>query len=107
MLEERNKVYEELKDDKDQLHAHKYKTEKQYKQEFSFLSEVDSKALQSETRNLFQAFQKFFRGLCNGKKIGYPKYKSRKQRQSYTTFNVNNNIRIDQTAKRIRLPKVG
>ena len=107
MLEERKNVYEELKDEKEQLYSHKYKTEKQYKQEFSFLSEVDSKALQSETRNLLQAFQNFFRGLRNGKKIGYPKFKSRKQRQSYTTYNINNNIRIDQTTKRIRLPKVG
>ena len=107
MLEERKKVYEELKDDKDQLYSHKYKTEKQYKQEFSFLSEVDSKALQSETRNLLQAFQNFFRGLRNGKKIGYPKFKSRKQKQSYTTYNINNNIRIDHASKRIRLPKVG
>ena len=107
MLEERKSVYETLKDDKDQLYSHKYKTEKQYKQEFSFLSEVDSKALQSETRNLLQAFQNFFRGIRKGKRIGYPKFKSRKQKQSYTTYNINNNIRIDQATKRIRIPKVG
>jgi len=107
MLEERNKVYEELKEDKDQLYAHKYKTEKQYKEEYSFLKEVDSKALQSETNNLFQAFQNFFQGLQKGRKVGYPKFRSKKQKQTYTTHNINNNIRIDQTVKRIRLPKVG
>ncbi|NVM27965.1 MAG: IS200/IS605 family element transposase accessory protein TnpB [Candidatus Helarchaeota archaeon] len=107
MLEERKTVYEELKDDKEQLYTHKYKTERQYKQEFPFLSEVDSKALQSETRNLLQAFQNFFRGLRKGKKIGHPKFRSKKQKQTYTTYNINNNIRIDPTAKRIKLPKVG
>ncbi|NVM30896.1 MAG: IS200/IS605 family element transposase accessory protein TnpB [Candidatus Helarchaeota archaeon] len=107
MLEERKAVREELKDDKEQLYTHKYKTERQYKQEFPFLSEVDSKALQSETRNLLQAFQNFFRGIREGKKIGYPKFRSKKQKQTYTTYNINNNIRIDQTTKRIKLPKVG
>ncbi|NVM30583.1 MAG: IS200/IS605 family element transposase accessory protein TnpB [Candidatus Helarchaeota archaeon] len=107
MLEERQTVYNKLKEDKDQLHTHRYKTEKQYKQEFLFLSEVDSKALQSETRNLLQAFQNFFRGIHKGKKIGYPKFKSKKNKQTYTTYNINNNIRIDQKAKRIKLPKVG
>ncbi|NVM30512.1 MAG: IS200/IS605 family element transposase accessory protein TnpB [Candidatus Helarchaeota archaeon] len=107
MLEERRTVYNMLKEDKDQLHSHKYKTEKQYKQEFPFLSEVDSKALQSETRNLFQAFQNFFRGIRKGKKIGHPKFKSKKHKQAYTTYNITNNIRINHEAKRIRLPKVG
>ena len=107
MLEERNKVYEELKEDKDQLYAHNYRTEKQYKQEFLFLREVDSKALQSETRNLLQAFQNFFRGLRKGKEIGYPKFRSKKQKQTYTTYNINNNIRMNHKTKRIKLPKVG
>ncbi|NVM30608.1 MAG: IS200/IS605 family element transposase accessory protein TnpB [Candidatus Helarchaeota archaeon] len=107
MLEERNKVYEELKDEKVQLYAHKYRTEKQYKQDFPFLSEVDSKALQSETRKLLQAFQNFFRGIREGKKVGHPKFRSKKQKQAYTTYNINNNIRIEQKAKRIKLPKVG
>ncbi|MHA1384737.1 MAG: helix-turn-helix domain-containing protein [Candidatus Helarchaeota archaeon] len=32
MLEERIRVYEELKEDKAALHAHKYKTEREYKE---------------------------------------------------------------------------
>ncbi|NVM30619.1 MAG: IS200/IS605 family element transposase accessory protein TnpB [Candidatus Helarchaeota archaeon] len=107
MLEERRTVYDTLKEEKDHLYAHKYKTEKQYKKEFPFLSEVDSKALQSETRNLLQAFQNFFRGIRTGKKIGYPKFKSKKKKQTYTTYNINNNIRINHKAKRIKLPKIG
>ena len=37
MLEERIKVYDELKNDKDALYEYSYKTEKQYKQEIEFL----------------------------------------------------------------------
>ena len=107
MLEEHNKVYEELKEDKDQLYAHKYKTEKQYKEEYAFLKEVDSKALQSETNNLDQAFKNFFQGLKKGRKVGYPQFRSKKRKQPYTTYNINNNTRVDPTTKRIRLPKVG
>ncbi|MHA2014090.1 MAG: helix-turn-helix domain-containing protein, partial [Candidatus Helarchaeota archaeon] len=40
MLEERNTVYEELKGDSQALHDHRYKTEKEYKEQFEFLKEV-------------------------------------------------------------------
>ena len=46
MLAERNEVYKLLKDDKEQLYAYKYKTEKQYKETYPYLKEVDSIALQ-------------------------------------------------------------
>ena len=59
MLNERNKVYERFKADNETLHSYSYNTEKQYKQEFSFLEEPDAKALQNVTRNLFAAFQNF------------------------------------------------
>ena len=49
MLAERISVYEQLKDDKESLYQHKYKTEKQYKEEFSWLTEVDSIALDDGT----------------------------------------------------------
>lgn len=107
MLEERKTVYDNLKDRKEKLYSYKYKTERQYKQEYPFLKEVDSKALQIETRNLIRAFQNFFRGLRNGQKIGYPKFKSKKNKQTYTTYNIDNNIRIDIETNRIRIPKVG
>ncbi len=107
MLEERKKVYEQLKGDKDKLDLHKYKTEAQYKEEFAFLKEVDSTALQSATNNLIQAFKNFSKGRKKGRKVGYPKFKSKRGKQTYTTKNVNNSIRVKQTAKRIKLPKVG
>jgi len=106
MLEERIKVYEELKDDKDALYKHKYKTEKQYKLEFEFLKEVDSKALQSEWRHLKSAYDNFFRNIENGIKKGFPKFKSKRSRQSYTTYNINNNCKIEFERKKLKLPKI-
>ncbi|TKJ25449.1 MAG: transposase [Promethearchaeota archaeon Loki_b31] len=106
MLEERKKVYQELKDDKEAFYDHKYKTERQYKQDHSFLKEVDSKALQSEWRHLKSAYDNFFRNIKKGIKKGFPKFKSKKNRQSYTTYNVNNNCKIDFENKKLKLPKI-
>ena len=52
MLAERNRVYEQLRDDKEKLYAYKYKTEKQYKEVYPYLKEVDSIALQSSREHL-------------------------------------------------------
>jgi hypothetical protein len=49
LLAERTRVYQQLKEDSEALKAHKYKTEKENKQEFEFMRDVDSKALQSTT----------------------------------------------------------
>ncbi len=106
MLEERKQVYKELKDDKDSLYNYKYNTENKYKQEYPFLKEVDSKALQSEWRHLKSAYDNFFRNLKKGIKKGFPKFKSKKNRQSYTTFNVNENCKIDFNNKKLKLPKI-
>jgi len=106
MLEERKNVYQELKDDKDAFYDHKYKTERQYKQDHSFLKEVDSKALHSEWRHLKSAYDNFFRNIKKGIKKGFPKFKSKKNRQSYTTYNINNNCKIDFENKKLKLPKI-
>lgn len=106
MLEERKTVYEQKKNDKKALNNYKYKTEKQYKQEYEFLKEVDSKALQSEWRNLQSAFRNFFNGLKKGRKVGFPKFKSRKTKQTYTTFSINNNCKIDFEKRKIKFPKI-
>ncbi|MBD3228927.1 MAG: helix-turn-helix domain-containing protein, partial [Candidatus Lokiarchaeota archaeon] len=105
MLEERIKVYKELKGDSQALYDHRYKTEKEYKQEFEFLKEVDSKAVQSEWRHLKSTYDNFFRNLKKGVKGGVPKLKSRKSRQSYTTYNINNNCKIYFKSKKLKLPK--
>jgi putative transposase len=107
MLAEHDDVYARLKDDKDALHDYKYKTEKQYKQAFEFLKEPDAKALQNVNRNLFQAFQNFFDGVAGKRpRVGYPRFKSKHGKQSYTTNNINDNIKIDFKKKKLKLPKI-
>lgn len=77
-------------------------TPAQYKSEFEWLKEVDSLALANAQMNLQNAYNNFFRD----KKVGFPKFKSKKSnRQSYTTNFVNGNIVI-QNGK-IKLPKIG
>lgn len=73
-----------------------------FKEEKPFLREVDSIALQQALRHLDTAFQNFFRD----KKVGYPKFKSRKQHHdSYSSVCVNNNIRLERGT--LVLPKIG
>lgn len=64
-----------------------------------WLKNADSMALQQSLRDLDKAYKNFFR---NPGKTGFPKFKSRRNRQSYRT----NNIQI--TDKRhVKLPKLG
>ena len=110
MLNERQEVYSELKNDKDKLYKHKYKTEKQYKEEFEWLKEIDAIAIQQARVDLDMAYRNFFQsqsGKRKGKKIGFPKFKSKKNnRQTFRTINVNNNIDIVFENKRLKLPKL-
>ena len=106
MLAERNGVYERLKDDKEELKNYKYKTEKRYKEVYPFLKEADSIALQSSREHLQEAFFNFFEGLKKGRKVGFPKFKSKKGKESYTTKQTNGNIKIDFGKKKIKLPKL-
>jgi putative transposase len=105
MLSERREVYERFKDDKDALKKHTYKTEKQYKVKFPFLKEADS--LQASREHLFKAFQNHFNGLKKGRKVGFPKLKSKKGKETYTTKQTNGNIKIDFERKKLKLPKLG
>ena len=73
-----------------------------FKKENSFLKEVDSISLQQALRHLDTAFASFFRD----KKIGYPRFKSRKNHHaSYSTVCVNQNIRLE--GNHLILPKLG
>ena len=75
----------------------------QLKKEKEFLQDVDSISLQQALRHLDTAFQNFFRD----KKVGFPKFKSRKNHnRSYTTVCVNhNNIKLENGT--VTLPKIG
>ena len=69
--------------------------------EFSFLRDADSVALQQSLRDLDKGFDNFFQ-----KRARHPRFKSKhNNHQSYRTINQNNKIRI--VGKYIRLPKLG
>ena len=73
----------------------------QYKGEFPWLKEVDSLALANAQLNLDRAFTNFFRD----KRIGFPRFKSKKSNcWSYTTNLVNGNIKLEDGY--LRLPKL-
>lgn len=96
-----------------------YKTEKQtvsrfqqsnqltkWKKEMPWLKEVDATALQSAVQNLDTAYQNFFRGVKKGWKVGFPKFKSKRDnRQSYKSKCVGTNIKVFDKA--VQLPKLG
>ncbi|RNF39882.1 RNA-guided endonuclease TnpB family protein [Planococcus salinus] len=100
MLAERKEIYEQFKDDKGLLKQQKLPTPAKYKQEFAWLKEVDSLALANAQLNLQKAYTNFFAGRAK-----FPKFKSRKAKQSYTTNRVNGNIQLLES--HIKLPKLG
>lgn len=76
-------------------------TELKRKDSHSWLKVVDSIALQTSLSFLTDAFDRFFKG-----QNGYPKTKRKAaSKQSYTTKNVSNSIRINNNT--VRLPKLG
>ena len=111
MLSERKKVYGELKELPRELYEYKYKTEKQLKEEFPFLKEVDSIALQQARMNLGTAYENFFR-RCKDSRIpssekGFPKFKKKNSKNSFRTIMINGNLNIDFERKKIKAPKIG
>ena len=78
-----------------------------YKTDYPFLSEVDSFALSNVWTNLNMAYSRFF-----SKKAKFPRFKSKKSKQSYTTNNRRigsyNSIRVSNIngVFYIRLPKL-
>ena len=61
MLSERKEIYSKLKDKPRELYEYKYRTEKQLKDKYGFLKEVDSVALQQARMNLGIAYENFWR----------------------------------------------
>ena len=95
MLESKTKHY-------DETHGMLQTTPAQYKEEHTFLKEVDSLALANEQLNLERAYSNFFRD----KSVGFPKFKCKhRDKNSYTTNCVNGNIKVSGNV--IVLPKIG
>lgn len=107
MLRERLDAYEALKDDKQALWEYKYKTEKQYKEEYEWMKEVDSTSLQQSRIDLTHAYTNFFRSLQNKKgDSGFPKFHKKGVKDSYRVMN-NGSIKMDFENRKIRMPKIG
>ena len=71
-----------------------------YKEDYPFLKEVDAFALCNAQLNRNTAFKSFF-----SHKSGFPKFKSKRNDQSYTTNMVNGNIKISNNNRYISIPK--
>ena len=111
MLSERKEIYAKLKDNPRELYEYKYRTEKQLKEEFEFLKEVDSISLQQTRMNLGVAYQNFFRKLKDPRipssEKGFPKFKKKNAKNSFRTIQVGGNLKIDFTKKKVKAPKLG
>ena len=65
--------------------------------------ESSKAAPQEKFRDLQKAFSNFFKGLKSGKKVGFPKPRSKKN--GFGTFRLTGAIRVENN--RIKLPKIG
>ena len=93
-LDEMNKLYKEKKEYKDITPA-------SYKERFPFFKEVDSLALANAQLNRNKAFKAFFR-----KQNKFPKFKAKRNKQSYSTNNQNGTVYLSEDCKFISLPKI-
>ena len=75
-------------------------TPAQYKKEFEWLKEVDSLALANVQQNLRVAYNQFFK-----KGSGFPKFKKKGIKDSYTTNNQKGTVAV--TKNTVKLPKIG
>jgi putative transposase len=70
---------------------------------FNWLQLSDKFALECAMEEVEDAFERFFSG-----QNGFPKFKSKhKSKQSYTTKETNNNIRLNFEKQTVKLPKLG
>jgi len=82
-------------------------TEWKKSEELAFLNETYSSALVITITNAYKARKAFFDGLKQHRKVGYPKFKSKKYNtQGFTMQVINNNCRF-ANKNHIRIPKIG
>lgn len=93
MLADRIRIYETKSEEK-------LPTPAKYKKEFCWLKEVDSLALANAQMNLDKAYKNFFRD----KSVGFPKFKSKKNKNSFTTNNQKGTISIVEG--KLKIPKL-
>lgn len=111
-LSEHIEWYDQNKDlPKEKRSIFKGKLPKQLREEkYDFLGEVIAEALVNSQRNCEQAFSNFFQsylGKRKGKKVGFPKFKSKKQhRDSFLCCMISENL-LDWDHRTIKIPKLG
>jgi len=100
-------VWNKMLNEKVQAYAKKERisgvTPAKYKDEFPFRKEVDSLALGNVKLQLEKAFKNHFR---NRKQFKLPKFKKKRDKQSYTTNSVRDSIRVDFEKNLLYLPKL-
>ena len=110
-LSEHIEWYDQNKDlPKSERSKFKGKLPKQLREEkYEFLGESIAEALINSQRNCEQAFSNFFRSCSSkrkGKKVGFPKFKSKKQnRDSFTLCMISENL-LDWNHRTIRVPRL-
>lgn len=105
-LTKRKEAYESNKETLNYYACCKMLTELKKENEFIWLKEVDSHALQRSLKNLDSAFQNFFRECKKSHNVGYPIYKKKYSAQTYTTVQTKNSIMVIDD-QHIKLPKLG
>ena len=100
----RKEIYEKEKKSLSTFDCYRHLTN--LKKELPWLCEVDLNALRSEIQALDNAYKMFYIGLRNGKKVGFPKFKSKKiYKKSYTTKVGKKEIRLYDDS--VHLAKLG
>lgn len=81
---------------------------RELKNEYLWLKDVDKFALTNAIYSLDSAYQNFFRRVKqSSSELGFPKFKSKKDRNySYKTNFTNNNIAVDYDNDKVKLPKL-
>ncbi|MDR2535396.1 MAG: helix-turn-helix domain-containing protein, partial [Treponema sp.] len=107
MLAERIETYQTLKDNREALYTHKYKTEKEYKAEHEFLKEADAFALQQSRRNLEAAYANFYKslkGVRKGEAVGFPRFKSKHNHND--SYRTGMSVAVHFEGQTLKLPKI-
>ena len=111
-LAEHIEWYNQNKDlPKDQRSKFKGKLSKQLREEkYEFLSEAIAEPLINSQRNCEQAFSNFFKsnsGKRKGRKVGYPRFKSKKShKDSFSLYMIRKENLIDFNSRTIFIPKL-
>lgn len=100
-LAQRIALYEESKESTNAIEQHRLLNELKSEQ-FPWMYEVSKCAPQEALRDLDKAFNHFFRGIKQRKKIGFPSFK---KKGCSDRFRLTGTIKI--TGKKIRLPRLG